>query len=266
MKKRVEKDCLLRRDRSERLSRFYLRVMKDWGADYRDRQREQRPLVNTLNATIDVDSVWARLAALPVSEPVITIRDEEESQTQIPEDEYILIKRTTKYAGQVTTEERRVHKHSAEARIYLKEQEDKKRKEAEPDENAPLAEEGEDKLTIRRPLKRLSRFEPNPNGEVKSLPPHLQLRWPRTKIVAALGGVGKMGPPRGIPRPIEATKLTTVEKSRHDWAGFVDQAGIADELDEHGKSKSSYLDRTAFLNRTEHRQEDDRRDARMKGV
>jgi hypothetical protein len=56
-----------------------------------------------------------------------------------------------------------------------------------------------------------------------------------------------------------------VEKSRYDWAGFVDKEGIADELDEYGKSKASYMGRTDFLNRTENRREGELREVRMSG-
>jgi hypothetical protein len=45
----------------------------------------------------------------------------------------------------------------------------------------------------------------------------------------------------------------------------VDKEGIAEELDEYGKSKQSYMGRTEFLNRTETRREDEMRDMRMKG-
>jgi len=118
---------------------------------------------------------------------------------------------------------------------------------------------------LRRPLKRPSRFEPNPTGEVKGLPPHLQLSWPRTKrLVTAASDPASHS--KHAPRVPGATKLNTVEKSRHDWAGFVDKAGIAEELDEHGKSKASYLGRKDFLNRTENIREDERREARMKNM
>jgi len=49
------------------------------------------------------------------------------------------------------------------------------------------------------------------------------------------------------------TKLTTLEKSRLDWAGYVDKAGIGDELDKQKKGGAGYLDRKDFLGRVEHR-------------
>jgi Bucentaur or craniofacial development len=180
----------------------------------------------------------------------------------IVEDDYITIKRTTRFAGEVTTEEKRVHKHSAEAKLYLQEQEEKRRKATEPDENATPEESETAKAVLRKPLKRPSRFEPNPTGEVKALPPHLQLRWPRDRVLVTTTSAANAGSTKTWPKLTDATKLNTVQKSRHDWAGYVDKEGIAEELDEYGKSKASYLGRTEFLNRTENRQEDERREAR----
>lgn len=223
---------------------------------------DERPLATIEGATINVDEAWARLAAIPVGRPP----DEVAKETPVQDEaDFIIIKRTTRYAGEVTIEEKRVHKHSAEAKLYLQEQEDQKKK-STPDvpmediENAP--EEADDiKATLRRPLKRRSRFEANPTGEVKALPPHLQLRWPRTKTAEmANADRSKFTGPKGVP----AAKINTVDKSRLDWAGYVDKSGIAEELDKYGKSKSTYLGRQDFLNRTENHIEAERRDARQK--
>src|SRR6201992_5300 len=117
------------------------------GYSYKKRHFERRPLANTLNATIDVDAVWAKLSAIPIGRPLepIISQDEEPKpdiqRQQEPEDEYITIKRTTRFAGEVTTEEKRVHKHSAEAKLYLQEKEEKKRKATETDENVPQEKE-----------------------------------------------------------------------------------------------------------------------------
>ena len=58
---------------------------------------------------------------------------------------------------------------------------------------------------------------------------------------------------------------TTVEKSRMDWAGFVDKEGIKDELALAGRAKGSYAERQDFLARTEARREDDARRLRLAG-
>ncbi|KAF3929582.1 hypothetical protein ABW19_dt0207571 [Dactylella cylindrospora] len=69
---------------------------------------------------------------------------------------------------------------------------------------------------LRRPMKRVSKFDP---GNVS-------------------GGAKK------------ATKLNTLEKSRLDWAGYVDKEGIGEELDRQRKQGGdSYLERQDFLGR-----------------
>ncbi|KAF3926154.1 hypothetical protein ABW21_db0202692 [Orbilia brochopaga] len=52
----------------------------------------------------------------------------------------------------------------------------------------------------------------------------------------------------------KATKLNSLEKSRLDWAGFVDKEGIGDELDrKRREGGDSYLERQDFLGRVGHR-------------
>lgn len=46
-------------------------------------------------------------------------------------------------------------------------------------------------------------------------------------------------------------KLNTIEKSKLDWAGYVDQEGIKDELDGAKKSKDGYLGKKDFLERVD---------------
>jgi hypothetical protein len=236
------------------------------------RQQERRPLTQIGNATADVDSIWARLANLPIGRPLEPL----EPKPSENEEDYITIHRTTKFAGQVTTEERRVLKTSQEAKVYLAEQEankKKQQKEQEAELAEAIAENGEAESDgpapppLRRPLFRKSRFESNPTGEVKALPPHLQLRWPRDKLLPGrVSGTDENAPfnPRALPKLAPAAKLNTVQKSKYDWAGYVDKAGIAEELDQYGKSKQSYAERTGFLNRLEGRKEEERLAAKRK--
>ncbi|KAK6353161.1 swr complex subunit [Orbilia brochopaga] len=52
----------------------------------------------------------------------------------------------------------------------------------------------------------------------------------------------------------KATKLNSLEKSRLDWAGFVDKEGIGEELDrKRREGGDSYLERQDFLGRVGHR-------------
>jgi hypothetical protein len=55
-------------------------------------------------------------------------------------------------------------------------------------------------------------------------------------------------------------------KSKLDWATYVDREGIQDELDVHSRAKDSYLHRTDFLGRLEARQEEERRNIRLKNL
>ncbi|KAF3926965.1 hypothetical protein ABW20_dc0108300 [Dactylellina cionopaga] len=73
---------------------------------------------------------------------------------------------------------------------------------------------------LRRPVRKASRFDPGIAG----------------------------GPAK------KATKLNSLEKSRLDWAGFVDKEGIGEELDrQRRQGGDSYLERQDFLGRVDHR-------------
>lgn len=244
-------------------------------AQRRTEKIERKALASTKGATLDVDAAWTRLAAIPVGR----VHD---TSTQDPENEedYITIKRTTKFAGEVTTEEKRVLKSSKEAKIWLDEQETAKKKDIGKENDAPAepesAIEAEDddatgktsRLPLRRPLKRPLKWDPNPTGEVKGLPPNLQLRWPRDKLLpnipteVVIGAVNH----RALPKLPAAAKLNTVQKSKYDWASYVDKNKLAEELDEYGRSKESYAGRTDFLNRLEQRQEEGRLKAKSKAA
>ncbi|TGZ75995.1 hypothetical protein CRM22_000070 [Opisthorchis felineus] len=49
-------------------------------------------------------------------------------------------------------------------------------------------------------------------------------------------------------------KLSTLEKSRMDWQNFIRKENIEDDLKAHNKGKQGYLERRAFINRTEERE------------
>lgn len=72
--------------------------------------------------------------------------------------------------------------------------------------------------------------------------------------------------PRKRPSALEAAagkkapKLNTLEKSRLDWAGFVDQEGIGDDLKRH--NKGGYLQEQDFLHRVSAKRDADWKGAR----
>lgn len=154
--------------------------------------------------------------------------------------EMIKIKRTYNFAGKVHTEEKLVPRDSAEARLYLASQGENG---AEPD----VA--GTERSEKRMPRKAFrSMFEPvfvMADGQRTDLNLGIAMRLQA--------------------RDEKAKKLNTVEKSRMDWAGFVDKEGIKDELVLAGKAKGSFANQQDFLARTEARREEDARRVRLAG-
>lgn len=225
-------------------------------------QEEQRkPLARIDGATVDVNALWEQMNApqgqsglqspqtqqIPESAP-------EPEPTKTPDqgarnaehkighaayaDQMIKIKRTYKFAGEWITEEKVVPKHSAEAKAFLSSGENVEYT----DEDAAAATTARN---LRRPLRKISRFDPNPTGTIKK-------SWEKQLVTDDKDARGP--------------KINTVEKSRLDWASYVDSAGIKDELRTHSKAKEGYIGRMDFLGRMEDKREDERRAARLKGI
>lgn len=250
--------------------------------------KEQRPLASLEGARGDIDAIWASMNAprredvapgsilMDAAEKADAIAEKENAGSAgVPksEEECITIERTYEFAGEIKTEKRRVPKHSEEAKVYLESQAAKK---PSKDREGPKGvTDGQDpgKPVLRRPLKRTSRFEPNPIGEVRALPDKLQLRWPRTtdEDGNALEGVAQPAVKAKPEAPVKqvrikpADKVNTVDKSRMDWAGFVDKEGIAEELDKYGKAKENFVAKNQLLARLDERREEQGRQARIRG-
>jgi hypothetical protein len=217
--------------------------------------------------TVDVDDLWARLMAGSVTPAGESAEGDHSPQTQAHEaqegksgkdadaaataarparvsgketPDMIMIKRTYNFAGKVHTEEKLVPRDSAEAKVYLASLGDK----------AEEALAAEDEPTRRRPRKAFrSVFEP-------VVPEGLTQRSDLNLGVAARLQMREQA---------KAKKLNVVEKSRMDWAGFVDKEGIKDELELAGKSKESYASRQDFLARVGAKRDEDARRVRMAG-
>lgn len=59
-------------------------------------------------------------------------------------------------------------------------------------------------------------------------------------------------------------KLSVLDKTKKDWGEFKDEnKGMEDELDAYKKSSNQYLDRVNFLQRTDYREFERERDARL---
>ncbi|UNI14212.1 swr complex subunit [Purpureocillium takamizusanense] len=199
--------------------------------------------------TIDVDAVWQQMmsgktvqsATTTASQPDDskagvngTAGDDQIAQPDGDSSDTIRIKRTYNFAGRVHAEEKVVARDSAEAKLYL----------ASQSQDGPPLDVSPTKRATKKAFR--SAFEP---------------------IVDA--GLGRTDLNLGVTARLQAAKeaqakkLNTVEKSRMDWAGFVDKEGIQDELELASKSKGSYGAREAFLARSEARREDEARRARM---
>lgn len=139
-------------------------------------------------------------------------------------EDIITIKRSFVFAGETITEEKQVARSSAEARLHLD-----SLAAQEPTSTSATASTNP---RLRRPRKRASIFDP--------------------------GAASQLSAPQ--PKP----KLNTIEKSKVDWAGFVDKEGISDELDEHSRAKEGYLGRMDFLGRVHaNREAEARREKKM---
>ncbi|KAJ5746957.1 uncharacterized protein N7511_008653 [Penicillium nucicola] len=230
----------------------------------RDEEAERKPLAQIDGATVDVNALWEQMNAPdsglglqpsqiqetdPTPEPSpttnteaqnrITLDTEEKTTLEPHADQMIKIKRTYKFAGEWITEEKVVPKHSAEAKAFLSSGENVEYADADDIKAAKAA------LNLRRPLRKISRFDPNPTGMIKK-------SWEKQLVPDDNDARGP--------------KINTVEKSRLDWANYVDQAGIKDELRTHSKAKEGYIGRMDFLGRMEDKREEERRAARLKGM
>lgn len=148
-------------------------------------------------------------------------------------EEMISIKRTYVFAGETITEEKVVPKSSAEAHLHLQSQ-----------STPPKPTTTPSGKPLRRPLKRRSRFDPPPESET-------------TKTAGSL-------PPSGLGSKDKGRKLNTVEKSKMDWAGYVDKTGIKEELTVAEKAKDGYLGKMDFLGRVDAKRNDEILNSRKK--
>ncbi|RAR14530.1 BCNT-domain-containing protein [Stemphylium lycopersici] len=259
--------------------------------------KERRPLVRTEGATVDVDALWAQMTAAPLK-PLDQQTTQQEADApkhhtpvvEIPasveEEEQLSIKKVFTFAGQDTTEEKQIPRSQLDN--YLKhgwKPHDAPAATATATTTTSTAAESPKDPTeqhagpkTRRPLRRPSRFDPNPTGYVRALAPEYQLSYPRHTSTTADAleadpaaeanpdSEAAAPPPPPTKKADKAHKLNVVDKSRMDWTGFVDKEGIAEELDTHGKTKEAYLGRMEFLAGVEARREEERRNAKMKSA
>lgn len=216
-------------------------------------EKPKKTLVTSEETTVDIDAIWARMNASKTPSALSALGRANKNEEKIAEkaseasplkdqtrettsvaanaqgvapaeasiaEDMILIKRTYEFAGETVAEEKQVPKSSAEARLYLA---------AVAAQQNPTTSTPNKKPPLRRPKKRTSMFEPPPDDSPLS----------------TAGSKGK------------ATKLNTIEKSKLDWAGYVDKEGIKDELEGAEKAKDGYLGRMDFLDKMSAKREGD---------
>ncbi|KAM5436317.1 swr complex subunit [Microsporum ferrugineum] len=229
-------------------------------------QEEKKSLARVDGATIDVDSIWKQMnkpQTIPLTDnetgtesAVIGLQTPQNaSSSKLSQEEMLTIRRTYKFAGETITEEKVVPKDSAEAKLYLSTSGAARKKakggagtstdggtDSPPDETVVQP--------LRRPLRRFSRFDPNPPDAIKK-------SWEKQAAVQA---------PEDAGATAKGPKLNTVMKSKLDWAAYVDREGIKDDLDVHSKAKEGYMDRMDFLGRVDAKREEERRNARLKNA
>lgn len=218
--------------------------------------------------TIDVDALWASMTAAPIvqtkQDQALNTEDSAKAQNESGQQdgqptgkkdtepsEMIKIKRTYKFAGKVHTEEKLVARDSAEAKLYLASNPEKG--DGSAGENNGGDGDGDDDQSDKRMPRKAFRsiFEPvMAVGDQQNQRTDLNL------------GITMRLQAR---EAAKAKKLNTVEKSRMDWAGYVDKEGIKDELALAGRAKGAFADRQDFLARSEARRDEEARRVRLAG-
>ncbi|CAN8096801.1 unnamed protein product [Discula destructiva] len=246
-------------------------------------ERKAQPVAGPV--TVDVDALWASMVAAPVvptpptaeappsgsqQEPGAATTTQQQqngtaaaskskSKSKSKTTDTIKIKRTYNFAGKVHTEEKLVPRDSAEARLYLASQNGADATATSNNDGEKDDDNGEEQH--QQPDKRMPRkafrsaYEPTPLAADDSHGQRADLDL----------GIAVRLQARLEARDAKARKLNTVEKSRMDWAGFVDKEGIKDELVLAGRAKGNFAGQQDFLARTEARREDDARRVRLAG-
>lgn len=227
-------------------------------------KEEKRPLATTGEATIDVDAMWKRLNSTSISNPkagampIVTVVNDNsngwnadgsntdaakgtESKETLHEEDMVTIKHTYEFAGEMIVGEKLVPRSSYEAEQYLKSLKPK------------IDKTGPEGQVLFRPLRRRSKWDPNPEAVVAGVASSKETLWQNQNAVAKTKTAEQ-----------KASKLNVVDKSKMDWRELVQKEGRRDELDQAAKAKDAYHSRVAFLERVEDTREEELRIARKK--
>jgi hypothetical protein len=166
------------------------------------------------------------------------------------DEETITFQRTTRFAGETTTETITIPLSSETAKLHLASLAANSTSKA-PQTATTSPPPAPPPSRLRRPLARLSAFDPNP--------PH---KYPRPFSTAKKINTADT---ELTAKTDKGEKINTVDKSKMDWAKYVDQEGIQEELVKGGRAKESYIARRGFLDDVERRRDEELMEARRAG-
>ena len=195
--------------------------------------------------TDNVKNIWEELKDTSIKRlgekkgKTSVLRDDAENDIDNFNEETIWIERSYKFANELVHEKKEVFKSSAEAQEYINNLKFQEKNKNEKSPNVTANDESNNnskankgstidnmvRINLRRPLKRPSILEQIISGSLKP-------------------------------------NLTTLEKSKLDWATYVDKEGINDELSTH--NKDGYLAKQDFLGRVESAKDQQYKDMRQK--
>lgn len=184
-----------------------------------------------VKGNVDVEEAWKRLQeqqAARLKHAHSNSALQSSTHEPLVATERIKIKRKYEYAGETVVEEKWVDRESAEAREYLSTLGDKEQVESSKSVAVGVAEESKKMVNDRGQKLRI----------VRKRPPLLE----------------------GIINGSIKPKFNTLEKSKLDFAQFVDREGLNDELVHN--TKDGYLGKQDFLSRVEFHRETQIKEAR----
>lgn len=184
-----------------------------------EQQAKQYRTVSGVKSNVNIDDVWKNLQAQSKERLKYRYGSSSPSPSQTPQqlnsNEKIKIKRKYEFAGEIVVEDKWVDRESAEAREYL------------------------------------NSIKKNPNEKVETQEGDDKPKEQKSNDVGKKLRIKRKRPPllEGIISGAIKPKFNTLEKSKLDFAQFVDKEGIDDELRQH--NKNGYLEKQDFLSRVE---------------
>jgi hypothetical protein len=196
-------------------------------------QGKEYKSISNVKSNLDVQDAWKKLQEQfkeRLKQKYSSSSNKLSDNQPLVANERIKIKRKYEYAGEIVTEEKWVDRESAEAKEYLS------------------------TLTDKDKVETSSTSVDKPSGESKK---KVNDRGEELRIV-------RKRPPllEGIINGSIKPKFNTLEKSKLDFAQFVDKEGINDELVQH--NKDGYLEKQDFLSRVQFHRESQIKEIRRK--